>query len=345
MDIQAFDSNSIRKLSMAAASSQALGYHISDYNIPELWQTTQGEGVRVAVLDTGAQHQHKDIRHSFRAGMNMTNNQSIRKIGQKINTLRKELKNSRSLGQRRRIRNAIAQEIRGVRRIQNKFHDKNGHGTFVTGLITANRNNFGVVGVAPQAEVLPIKVLNDSGGGSYQNLIDGIYYAIRKKADIINLSLGGEVNDWKVGKAIMAAYKKGIPCICAAGNAGNTGKLSYPAQYKQTISVGAVDRNQARAWFSQTGSRLDVMAAGVGVLSTIPYNRYARSNGTSMATPIVSGIVALMIAKHRKHGGSTPINGVEDIREHLKKIATDIGDLGHDNQTGYGLIDPSKLFD
>lgn len=219
--------------------------------------------------------------------------------------------------------------------------DQNGHGTHVSGIVSAQRNNMGVVGVAPESKILPIKVLDKDGRGSLEALAEAISFATDEGVDVINVSLGGTFNFKSVRNAILKAYKKNIPVICAAGNNGDLGKIMFPAYYPETISIGAIDEERVRTEWSQTGTNLDFMAPGDSIVSTFPTNQYAAMSGTSMASPWVAGVVALMIAKHRKFGGQTPIEGVEDIREHLKKTALDIYKVGKDKKTGFGIISVS----
>ncbi len=223
------------------------------------------------------------------------------------------------------------------------FSDRDGHGTHCSGIISANNNTIGIVGVAPKAKIMAMKVLGDDGSGTYEWIISGIMRAVSKKVDIISMSLGGSDYYDRLHDAVRHAYKKGIPIICAAGNSGNIHQLDYPGRYPETISIGALNKDNIRAEFSQTGEKLDFMAPGVDILSTVPVNQYQSMSGTSMATPWAAGIVALIISKHRKSGGGTPINGVEDIKEHLRKTAIDMGDLGKDEFTGFGLIDVDKM--
>ncbi len=222
----------------------------------------------------------------------------------------------------------------------------NGHfvsNTHVSGIITANNNELGIVGVAPEAKVLTIKVLGDDGSGSFDAIIAGIDEAIARKADVINMSLGSPSGNEKLRLAIKRAYDRNIPIVCAAGNAGVT-RLDFPACYPETISVGALDPKNIKASFSQMGPNLDFVAPGVDILSTIPGNGYMCMSGTSQATPWVTGIIALMLSKHKKDQGDTPINNVEDVRNHLRKVAIDIDAVGKDDKTGFGLIDVKNLF-
>tara|TARA_B100001778_G_scaffold334986_1_gene350471 strand:- start:27765 stop:28829 length:1065 start_codon:yes stop_codon:yes gene_type:complete len=219
--------------------------------------------------------------------------------------------------------------------------DEHGHGTFVTGIICAKRNGHGVHGVAPKAQVRPYRCLNAEAGGSYDDILNGIHQAIDDGVDIINFSIYMSANNTWLTDAVRRAYEADIPMICAAGNFGldEHSDVVWPAAYRETIAVGAVDRDVLKADFSNTGPNLDFVAPGVDVRSTFPGSEYRRSSGTSFATPWITGIVALMIAKHRKFGGRTPVNTVEDVREHLRKTSIDLGDAGKDAKYGNGIID------
>lgn len=281
-----------------SAKAQNFGYQIIDYNLPEVWAETQGEGVKIAVLDTGCQVTHPDLVGSFIEGST-----------------------------------------------HHRDEDGHGHGTHCCGIISGNNNDLGIVGVAPKATLIPIKVLGDNGSGSFSGIVNGINEAIEQGADIISMSLGAAYNYGPLQDVIRKAYDLGIPCVAAAGNSGDVGVLDYPGNYPETISVGALDRNRLRAGFSQTGKNLDFMAPGVSILSCVPSSRYQYMSGTSMATPWLAGVLALIIAKHRMHGGGTPVDTVEQMREHLKRIAVDLEEEGKDDRTGWGLIDVEKAIE
>lgn len=283
------------------SSSQRIGWQISKHNIPNIWMETQGEGVTIAVLDTGVDVNHPDLANSISKTWSVINHND----------------------------NAA---------------DSHGHGTHCSGIITANNNTIGMVGVAPQTKIIAIKVLGDDGSGTMAGVAAGIRFAIDNKADIISMSLGGPEGDPVLHDAIKEAYNKNIPIICAAGNSGDRGTVAYPARYPETIAIGALNYKNLRAEFSQTGTKLDFMAPGVDILSTY-IGGYRVLSGTSMATPWVAGVVALMIAKHRKIGGQTPLHTVENVREHLSKTALDLETAGKDNKTGFGLIDVKKALE
>lgn len=164
-----------------------------------------------------------------------------------------------------------------------------GHGTHVSGIILS---------VAPSSNLMILKALNRYGEGDYPWITNAINYAINQKVDIISMSLGGYTDDENLHKAIKKAINNNILVVCAAGNDGDnsskTDEYSYPASYSEVISVGAVDSNAKPAYFSNSNNLLDIMAPGVGILSTYKDNSYAILDGTSMAAPHVSGALALI---------------------------------------------------
>lgn len=224
--------------------------------------------------------------------------------------------------------------------------DVDGHGTHVAGTIAARKDGRGVVGVAPEAKLLIGKVLGDNGYGSFKDTAAGIKWAIDQKADIISMSLGSAWYDQSVHEAIKAAVGSGIFVICAAGNSGdNLDTVEYPGKHPETVAVGAVDRSLEVTEYSSRGDQVDIAAPGDEILSTYPPQKYAVLSGTSMATPFVSGVVALMLAKHRQYGGDTPVENQEQLIQHLRKTAVDIGPHGPDPHSGFGLINPESLLD
>ncbi|MBS4173081.1 S8 family serine peptidase [Bacillus sp. FJAT-49736] len=215
------------------------------------------------------------------------------------------------------------------------FNDDNGHGTHVAGIIGAKNNTIGVVGVAPDASLYAVKVLDSEGSGYVSDIISGIDWAIKNQMDIINLSFGTPEDSVALQKIADEAYNKGILIVAAAGNGGHsTGAgdtMEYPAKYKSVIGVGAVDQNNIRGSFSATGSNLEVVAPGINIVSTFLNNDYAFMSGTSMAAPFVSGTLALI-----KQANPSLTN--TQIREQLDHSAIDIGVRGKDNLYGFGLV-------
>ncbi len=169
-----------------------------------------------------------------------------------------------------------------------------GHGTAVAGLIAQ---------VAPKAKILPIRVLNAEGSGTVLNLAIGLYYAVMGGADVINVSVGTNAADSFLSSFITYAASRYTHVVVASGNAGNS-SLDYPAQFAnvganegQLISVGSVNANGNRSSFSNYGSALEFLAPGEGVFSSYPDNRVGYFSGTSFASPIVAGMIALGLAE------------------------------------------------
>ena len=224
--------------------------------------------------------------------------------------------------------------------------DDNGHGTHVTGILVGHDNQIGMVGVCPKAKVRPVKVLDKNGNGNMITVAQGIKWAADNGCNLITMSLGCPFKVQEVRKAIQYASQKGSICFCAAGNAGLTKEIFYPANYPETISVGAIDQSFKRANFSNTGQNLDFMAPGVDILSTVPDNWYATFSGTSMACPFAVGVAALLIAYSKKEPSIPVITTAEQCRELLKKYTTPITDHNLNDPKffgGFGIIDPRKI--
>ncbi|MRG87486.1 S8 family serine peptidase [Salinibacillus xinjiangensis] len=215
------------------------------------------------------------------------------------------------------------------------FQDDNGHGTHVAGIIGAKNNGIGTIGVAPDANLYSVKVLDHNGQGYLSDIIAGIDWAVSNQMDIINLSLGTPYDSISLKKAVDEAYANGVLVVAAGGNNGNVDGLGntveFPAKYDSAISVGAIDGMNARASFSATGSELEVVAPGVGIVSSYLNNRYVKMNGTSMAAPYVSGLLALL-----KEANPT-LNAVQ-LRNKLHHSVMDLGVAGRDNLFGFGLV-------
>lgn len=172
-------------------------------------------------------------------------------------------------------------------------YDDNGHGTHVSGIAAANTNNStGIAGVCWGCTLMPVKVLNKDGSGTYSDVSEGIMWAADQGANAINLSLGGSFPSTTLQSAVNYAWNKGAVLACAAGNSGGGGKL-YPAYYDKCIAVAATDNNDKKAYFSTFGKWVDVAAPGVSILSAVP-GEYASWSGTSMASPHVSGLAGLL---------------------------------------------------
>jgi len=220
--------------------------------------------------------------------------------------------------------------------------DQHGHGTKVAGVIVAEAGNgTGISGVAGLYEisVFPIKVVSSSGTGSSAAVIKALEYAIAKKVDVINLSLGGTNFSAIENEVIQRAVHAGIVIVAAAGNNALKGNaIYYPASYENVISIGAVYENNSRSSFSNYNQYVDLVAPGERILTTFPNQSYNKDGGTSFSTPIVSGTVAMMKALEPKLSASE----IEDL---LKMTAQDLGASGHDSFYGHGVLDIEKLTD
>lgn len=223
----------------------------------------------------------------------------------------------------------------GASFISTTFQDDNGHGTHVAGVVAALDNEQGVIGVAPEAQLYALKILDASGSGRWSDLAAAIEWAVDNNMDIITMSLGGGSADKLVQAAVTKAYQNGILLIAAAGNSGNnegTGdNVMYPAKYPEVIAVAATDSGDKRAFFSSTGPKVEIAAPGVTISSTYLGATYKSMSGTSMATPHVSGLAALVKSTY-------PSLTNEEIRKKLTETAIDLGVIGRDTWYGYGLL-------
>ncbi len=225
-------------------------------NAPYMWMNGYtGHGVKIAVIDTGCAD-HQDLRENIIGGKNFTNEDGCN---------------------------------------PDIFTDYNGHGTHVCGTICANGN---IRGIAPNAKILVLKVLDGKGNGTITSLINAINYAVEQKVDIISMSLGFPTDLVELRYAVNKALDKGIVIICACGNSGDgkgeTDEITYPAYYNRVISVGAIDNIRLGANFTNSNKEVDLVAPGVDIVSTYLNNGYATLSGTSMATPHVTGAIALL---------------------------------------------------
>lgn len=226
--------------------------------------------------------------------------------------------------------------------------DDDGHGTHVSGIIAAVANNsIGVIGVAPGARLLPIRILDSRGSGDSRDVARGVRIAVDAGARVINLSLGGESESKALTDAIQYAVDRGVLVVAAAGNGGEAAAPSWPASGDTTIAVTAVDRNNNAASFDQRGEYIDISAPGVSILSTkisdfncdgvAVASGYGCTNGSSMAAAFVSGSAALLFAAY-------PGVTAAQVRTILLTTATDIGALGRDTTFGVGLVNLPAAF-
>ena len=299
--------------------NQTIGWGLIQSRVPDAWLHSEGEGIKIMVIDTG-KPEHEDISPYYQ-----------------------ENKNENFIVKTYSIKNDLDKNFVDGENI----YDQNGHHTHCAGIICARNNQKGMVGVAPKSEIISVKALDKNGRGSSSNLLKSLEYALEIKPDIVSMSLGSSRSDPRIKKVIKELYNANIPVVCAAGNSGSLG-VNFPAAYEETISVGAYDKNGKIAGFSSKGPEVDWAAPGVSIYSTFINNSYAKLNGTSMACPFIAGVIALMLAKHRKMESMGRYNNcktVEEIKSHLLRCTNDKGSIGKDDSWGFGVIDINKLFE
>ncbi len=265
-----------------------------------MWNSTRGEDTVVAVLDTGVDYNHPDLKDNIIGGTSF-----------------------------------VAAE--------RDYMDQNGHGTHVAGIIAANGH---ILGVAPAAKILVVKVLDKDGSGSYRGINSGLRFAREwrgpqgQRVNVINMSLGGPEPEKEMYQEILKDIQAGITVVCAAGNEGDgredTHEISYPAYYPETIAVGAVNLQTRIANFSNANEHIDIVAPGVDTYSTYPGGRYVKLSGTSMAAPHISGAAALIYSRYKKRFGAYPSTGLVSLL--MQYLSMDMGEVGFDDLYGYGMF-------
>jgi serine protease len=286
-----------------------LQWHLQQIHAKETWKSAQGDGVIVAVIDTGVAKVPDLAQTEIVPGWNFVNNSP-------------------------------------------DATDDHGHGTHVAGTIAqSTHNGVGVAGVAFRAKIMPIKVLSARGSGSVSGIAEGIRWAADHGAKVINMSLGGPMASSVLSKAVKYAHDKGVTVVCAAGNDGR-GKVSYPAAYPGSIAVASTQFDETTTFYSNWGKEIDIAAPGGntrvdqngdgfpdGVLQNtiVPgdtsKNDYLWFMGTSMASPHVAGVAALIIGS-----GVTDPDAVEKV---LKDTARQpkIKPKDDANRYGAGIVD------
>jgi subtilisin len=287
---------------------------------------TTGSGATLAILDTGVDDDHPDLADNVDPSLGAAFGSSC---------------GSESGGCR------FGREGYNGNDCNYEWSDDDDHGSHVAGTADAVRgNNEGVAGgVSTEATIMPVKVLDGCGSGSYADIADGVRYAADNGADVINMSLGGSSGDSTLKNACQYAYDNGVLLVAAAGNDGPCSDcVSYPAKYSTVMAVSATDKDDSLADYSSTGPEIELAAPGSDVLSTIPpesddgstyEDGYETFSGTSMATPHVAGTGGQVFAN------SSFTN--EEIRQHLKDTAEDIGLAS--NEQGAGLVDAENAVD
>jgi type VII secretion-associated serine protease mycosin len=270
-------------------------WDFAELRVADAWPASTGAGVTVAVLDTGVDATHPDL------------------VGQVL---------------------PGADLITGA---GDAGDDPNGHGTHVAGVVAAlTGNDLGVSSIAPDAKILPVRVLDAGGNGYLSTAAAGVVYAADHGADVINMSIAARTSEAALTNAIAYARASGVVVVAAAGNERGLGSpASYPAAEPGVIAVAATDSNDTVAGYSTAGDYVDVAAPGTNILSTFPVAKgydFAYSSGTSMASPHVAAVAALLKALDRT---LSP----DQIEQAIETSATDLGTPGRDDDFGHGRID------
>ncbi|MEU7995701.1 type VII secretion-associated serine protease mycosin [Micromonospora sp. NPDC049060] len=266
-------------------------WHLRELKLSQAHQITRGEGIVVAVPDTGVAA-HPDLRKNLLAGTDVIPGGS---------------------GDGRQ--------------------DRNGHGTGMAGLIAAHgqASSAGALGIAPEAKVLPIMSSSADNLGDADDLALGIEFAISEGADVISVSSGGNTSP-RLTQAVKKALASNIVVVAGAGNIPNDRTVAYPAREPGVIAVGGIDQAGQHAAISTTGAEVDLAAPAVDIYSTSVGGKYRKATGTSGATAIVAGAVALIRSKY-------PYLPASEVAHRLTATAIDKGPPGRDDEYGHGVID------
>ncbi|MEB3220481.1 MAG: S8 family peptidase [Candidatus Sericytochromatia bacterium] len=260
--------------------------------IDAAWAVTTGSPrVRVAVVDTGIDASHPDLRGRVLPGRDVVNG-------------------------------------------DDDATDDNFHGTHCAGIVAAGRGNGGVVGVAPGVSLLPVKVLDAKGSGTLSQVAAGLVWAADQRPAVISLSLGTDQPSQLLADAVRHAQARGALLVAGTGNKGHD-KPFYPAVLPGVLAVGATGKDDVRASFSNYGPHVALTAPGRDILSTIPDGKWARMSGTSMATPHVAGVAALLASLR-------PGLTAAGLRARLEATAVDLGPPGRDDDHGAGRLDAGR---
>ncbi|WP_240965645.1 type VII secretion-associated serine protease mycosin [Streptomyces zingiberis] len=281
--------------------------------LDEVWKQSTGKGVRVAVIDTGVDARHPQLRPAV-----------DRKSG--VNLLPKGLKDENGNKLERGKEDGTTDTV--------------GHGTKVAGIIAARpARDTGVVGLAPEAEIIPIQQNDADANGNAATLARAIRHAVAEGADVINISqdtAGAARPEPVLKQAVDAALAADVVVVASAGNDGLGGnvKKTYPASFPGVLAVASSDRNNERAAFSQSGDFVGIAAPGVDMVSTVPGGGHCADNGTSFSAPYVAGVAALVKAKHQDWGQEEIVAQLQQTAE--RSVA------GRDRLVGWGVVDPVR---
>lgn len=275
-------------------------YEGDQWAVPKLslatsWGLSTGAGVDIAVIDSGVDATHEDLAGKVTSGPSFLGGTETAGGGGTAST---------------------------------------DHGTHVAGIAAAvTGNGIGVAGVAPDANIIAVKVLNSEGVGYTSDIASGIIWAVDNGAEVVNLSLGSSANSPTMANAVQYAVDEGAIVVAAAGNSGACGTASYPAANNVAVAVASSNESDELSSFSTTGTYVDIAAPGEGIVSTTPGNDYLWMSGTSMATPQVAGIAALLLSAGKVTDQAT-------FADLIAATALDVGPAGVDEGFGAGIISP-----
>ncbi|MCS7039623.1 MAG: S8 family serine peptidase, partial [Anaerolineae bacterium] len=296
----------------AANDGLSNGGYLNRLNMAAAWDITRGHpAILVAVIDSGIDLNHEDIRDNL-----WRNAGEIPANGRDDDD------------------NGLVDDVYGWNFAADSpdVDDWLGHGSHVAGIIAARMNNgLGIAGVAPKTQVMAVGVFAPPGYGTFADEIRAILYATDQGADVINLSLGSTAYSRGEEMAVNYAVRRGVVVVAAAGNNGRT-VFHWPAAHPAAIAVTATTARDGSAGFSNRGEFVDLAAPGVAIWSLRKGGGYVSMSGTSMATPHVAGVAALIRAYN-------PTLAPAEVRAILETTAADLGVAGRDDVFGHGRVD------
>jgi len=304
-------------------TKEALAWGLQKIEAPQAWETTQGSHeIVVAVIDSGIDRNHPSLNERM-----WVNSAEI-----PSNQIDDD-------------HNGFVDDIHGW-----DFRDRDAdvldgspihaHGTMIAGVIAANADASGMVGVAPQIRLMDLRILNSKNQflkADWPRFAEAIRYALNNGADVINLSVySKQTPSEEFHQAIQEAVAQGVTVVGIAGN--QTSHVQYPGKYEEIIAVAATDSNDRAAYFSNFGPEVDIVAPGVDIPTLLLNGRKGMVSGTSFSAAHVSGVIALMLSVD-------PTLTVSHIRELLSDVAQDLGQPGHDARYGNGRINAAALIE
>lgn len=291
---------SVKRDQLVQAEAQTVNWGHSSINLANKYPSTlSGKGVKIAIIDSGIDYNHPDLKVA----------------GGKC----------------------VLDILDNPEACSRSYYDDDGHGTHVAGIIGAQDNDFGVLGVAPGASIYGIKALDRNGDGTTSSIMAALDWSLKNNMDIINMSLTYSHEEPAIKELIQKAYNQGILIVAAAGNkrhpTGKENNVQFPGKYPEVIAVSSLGKNNDIIATSSVGSEVELTAPGGAIYSTKPIlqNSYGTMSGTSMAAPFATGVAALYMEKY------PALDNVE-IRELLQMNAKDLGVPGRDVRFGYGLV-------